>query len=156
MLYCCIFDWLYISTGPYVCGEHEYGALPWWLLKDGTDTLVPRTNEATFMKAVDRWYAKLLPMLVPFLYRNGGPIVTVQVENEYGSYYACDSVYTGALRDLFKKYLGDETVLFTVGKWIIFFEMLGVAIEFVELVLFGVIAFAHIFSSKKHEKWKNK
>lgn len=101
-------------AGPYICGEHEYGALPWWLMSNGIDTIVPRSSEATYMAAVERWYEVLLPKLVPFLYRNGGPIVTVQVENEYGSYFTCDHTYTGRLRDLFKKYLGNETVLFTV------------------------------------------
>ena len=65
------------------------------------------------MKAVNRWYQVLLPKLIPYLYKNGGPIIMVQVENEYGSYYACDKIYLGLLRDLFKKYLGNDTVLFT-------------------------------------------
>ena len=65
------------------------------------------------MKAVNRWYQVLLPKLLPYLYKNGGPIIMVQVENEYGSYYACDKIYLGLLRDLFRKYLGDDIVLFT-------------------------------------------
>lgn len=101
-------------AGPYICGEHEYGALPWWLLTDGIDTLRPRSSESKFMQAVNRWYGVLLPKLVPFLYKNGGPIISVQVENEYGSYFECDSVYLNALRDLFKQQLGNDTVLFTV------------------------------------------
>ena len=102
--------------GPYICGEHDYGALPWWLLSDGIDRIQPRTSEATYMKAVTRWFDVLLPKLVPYLYNNGGPIIMVQVENEYGSFPACDYEYTGQLRDLFRKHLGDETFLFTTGN----------------------------------------
>ena len=36
-----------------------------------------------------------------------------QVENEYGSYYACDRDYMAHLRDLFRSQLGDDIVLFT-------------------------------------------
>ena len=39
----------------------------------------------------------------------------VKVENEYGSFYACDRKYTTELRDLFRQYLGDDTFLFTMG-----------------------------------------
>jgi len=108
-----------LRPGPYICGEHDYGALPWWLLSDGIDRIQPRTSEATYMKAVTRWFDVLLPKLVPYLYNNGGPIIMVQVENEYGSFPACDYEYTGQLRDLFRKYLGDETFLFTTGNIIL-------------------------------------
>lgn len=106
-----------LRVGPFVCAEHDYGALPWWLLSQGIDQIIPRSSEATYMNAVDRWFGVLLPRLVPYLYNNGGPIIMVQVENEYGSYFACDHQYTGHLRDLFRKYLGDETLLFTTGKF---------------------------------------
>lgn len=54
-------------------------------------------------------------MLKPFLYKNGGPILMLQVENEYGHFYACDKNYTRWLRDLMKEKLGDDVVLYT-GK----------------------------------------
>lgn len=56
-----------------------------------------------------------LPKLAPFLYKNGGPVITVQIENEYGSYFACDRNYTAVLRDIFREYLGDDVVYFTTG-----------------------------------------
>ena len=71
-----------------------------------------RTSDPTYLKEVDQWYSILLPKLVPMLYKNGGPIITVQVENEYGS-YDCDFAYNAHLRDLFKEHLGDDVVLFT-------------------------------------------
>ncbi len=68
-----------LRPGPYICGEHDFGGLPWWLLANGTDTVRPRTNEATYMNAVRSFYNQLLPKLAPYLYKNGGPIITVQV-----------------------------------------------------------------------------
>ena len=91
--------------GPYACAERDYGGLPWWLLANGTQNILPRTNEQTYMNAVKRWFQVLFPKLAPFLYKNGGPVITVQIENEYGSYYACDSNYTTNLRDILESIL---------------------------------------------------
>ena len=66
-------------SGPYVCAEHDYGGLPWWLLANGTENIVPRSSETNYMNAVRRYYDVLLPKFVPYLYKNGGPIITVQV-----------------------------------------------------------------------------
>uniref|UniRef100_UPI0037E95EA7 beta-galactosidase n=1 Tax=Semicossyphus pulcher TaxID=241346 RepID=UPI0037E95EA7 len=100
-----------LRPGPYVCGEWDMGGLPAWLLtkKD----IVLRSSDPDYIAAVDKWMGKLLPMMKPYLYQNGGPIITVQVENEYGSYFACDYNYMRHLSKLFRSYLGDEVVLFT-------------------------------------------
>ena len=105
-----------LRPGPYVCAEHEYGALPWWLLSQGTG-IVPRSSDEKYMKPVKRWFDVLLPKIKPFLYENGGPIITVQVENEYGSYYTCDKNYLESLRDIFRDHLGDNVVYFTTGNF---------------------------------------
>jgi beta-galactosidase len=113
------------------------GGLPWWLLSDGPENVVPRTKEENYMNAVRRYLHVLLPKLTPYLYANGGPIITVQVfflspiiqpiyeaylgkhnlffkvENEYGFYYACDMEYKTQLRDIFRQHLGDDVVYFT-------------------------------------------
>ena len=73
-----------LRPGPYVCGEHEYGGLPWWLLRNGTDMVEPRSSEPNYMNAVRSWMSVLLPKVEKYLYQNGGPIISVQVENEYG------------------------------------------------------------------------
>ncbi|PRD28606.1 UNVERIFIED_CONTAM: Beta-galactosidase [Trichonephila clavipes] len=65
-----------------------------------------------YIKYVDRWFNVLLPIIEPFLYNNGGPIITVQIENEYGS-IGCDAQYKSHLRKLFKKLLKNNVVLFT-------------------------------------------
>uniref|UniRef100_A0A674EMZ0 Beta-galactosidase n=1 Tax=Salmo trutta TaxID=8032 RepID=A0A674EMZ0_SALTR len=100
-----------LRPGPYICGEWDMGGLPAWLLhkKD----IVLRSSDPDYIAAVDKWMGTLLPMLKPFLYQNGGPIITVQVENEYGSYFACDYNYLRHLTSLFRSHLGNDVVLFT-------------------------------------------
>ncbi|CAJ1052352.1 beta-galactosidase [Xyrichtys novacula] len=100
-----------LRPGPYICGEWDMGGLPAWLL-DKKD-IVLRSSDPDYIAAVDKWMGTLLPMMKPFLYQNGGPIITVQVENEYGSYFACDYNYMRHLSQLFRSYLGDDVVLFT-------------------------------------------
>eukprot|EP01062_Namystynia_karyoxenos_P011815 TRINITY_DN14242_c0_g1_i1.p1 TRINITY_DN14242_c0_g1~~TRINITY_DN14242_c0_g1_i1.p1 ORF type:complete len:796 (+),score=282.19 TRINITY_DN14242_c0_g1_i1:75-2390(+) len=73
-----------LRAGPYMCGEWEFGGFPAWLLRHNV-TL--RTYEPNYIAQVDKYFAKLLGDVVkPLLYSNGGPIVMVQLENEYGSY----------------------------------------------------------------------
>lgn len=64
------------------------------------------------MKEVRIWYEQLMPRIQRYLYGNGGPIIMVQVENEYGA-FECDRQYSLWLRDETAKYVGDNAVLFT-------------------------------------------
>ncbi|KAI9525376.1 Beta-galactosidase [Dissostichus eleginoides] len=100
-----------LRPGPYICGEWDMGGLPAWLLNK--KDIVLRSSDPDYIAAVDKWMGKLLPMIKPYLYQNGGPIITVQVENEYGSYFACDYNYMRHLTKLFRSHLGEEVVLFT-------------------------------------------
>uniref|UniRef100_A0A672GZS0 Beta-galactosidase-like n=1 Tax=Salarias fasciatus TaxID=181472 RepID=A0A672GZS0_SALFA len=100
-----------LRPGPYICAEWEMGGLPAWLLQK--PNIVLRSADTDYMQAVSNWLAVLLPKMKPWLYINGGNIITVQVENEYGSYFACDYNYMRHLRTLFSFFLGEETVLFT-------------------------------------------
>lgn len=100
-----------LRAGPYIDAEWEMGGFPFWLLKDKSIAL--RTSDPVYLTYVDRWYSVLLPKMKPLLYDNGGPIITVQVENEYGSYYACDRNYMQHLEKTFRQHLGSNAVLFT-------------------------------------------
>nr|XP_020515189.2 LOW QUALITY PROTEIN: beta-galactosidase-like [Labrus bergylta] len=100
-----------LRPGPYICAEWEMGGLPAWLLQK--PNIVLRSADTDYLQAVSNWLAVLLPQIKPWLYINGGNIITVQVENEYGSYYACDYNYMRHLRTLFRFFLGEDTVLFT-------------------------------------------
>ncbi|KAH8035292.1 hypothetical protein HPB51_004533 [Rhipicephalus microplus] len=100
-----------LRPGPYICGERDNGGLPYWLLRVNP-RMKYRTSDKTYLDAVNRWFDHLLPMLVPYLYKNGGPIITVQVENEYGLYDACDKAYMRHLVDKLQQHLGNDVVLF--------------------------------------------
>ncbi|XP_022186636.2 beta-galactosidase [Nilaparvata lugens] len=101
-----------LRPGPYICAERDLGGYPPWLFTLHPN-MVLRTSDSNHKNYVKKWLDHLMPMVVPLLYGNGGPIIMVQVENEYGSYYACDGSYTMWLRDLFKSYVKDDAVLFT-------------------------------------------
>ncbi|XP_055004274.1 beta-galactosidase-1-like protein [Boleophthalmus pectinirostris] len=101
-----------LRPGPYICAEWEMGGLPAWLLQK--PNIILRSADTDYLQAVSNWLAILLPKVKPWLYVNGGNIITVQVENEYGSYFACDYNYMRHLRTLFRLFLGENTVLFTV------------------------------------------
>ncbi|XP_058476142.1 beta-galactosidase-1-like protein [Solea solea] len=100
-----------LRPGPYICAEWEMGGLPAWLLQK--PNIILRSADTDYLQAVSNWLAVLLPKMRPWLYINGGNIISVQVENEYGSYYACDYNYMRQLRTLFRHFLGEDVVLFT-------------------------------------------
>jgi beta-galactosidase len=79
-----------LRPGPYVCAEWEWGGYPSWLLKDPNITV--RSRDPKFLAATSRWFHRLGQELAPLQIGNGGPIIGVQVENEYGS-YGDDHVY---------------------------------------------------------------
>ena len=88
-----------VRPGPYVCAEWEMGGLPWWLLKKKDVKL--RTLDPYFMKRVGIFMNEVGKQLSPLQLANGGNIIMVQVENEYGS-YGTDKPYISAIRDLVK------------------------------------------------------
>lgn len=94
-----------VRPGPYVCAEWEMGGLPWWLLKKKDIRL--REQDPYFMSCVDRFEEKVAGQLAPLTIQNGGPIIMVQVENEYGS-YGEDKAYVGQIRDVLRKYWDSE------------------------------------------------
>ncbi len=73
-----------LRPGPYICSEWDFGGLPAWLLKD--PQMQVRCSYPPFLAAVDRYFDTLLPLLVPLQSSRGGPVIAIQVENEYGGY----------------------------------------------------------------------
>ncbi|KAH9607420.1 hypothetical protein KSS87_007510 [Heliosperma pusillum] len=100
-----------LRPGPYICGEWDLGGFPAWLL-DKEPALKLRSSDPAYLHLVDNWWGVLLPMLVPFLYENGGPIIMVQIENEYGS-YGDDKAYLRHLVELGRRHLGNGVILYT-------------------------------------------
>lgn len=75
-----------LRPGPYGCGEWEFGGYPWWLQK--TKGLVIRTDNQQFLDSCRAYINQLAGQVRDLQITNGGPIVMVQVENEFGSYVA--------------------------------------------------------------------
>ena len=91
---------LYVNLrpGPYSCAEWDFGGFPAWLLKD--HSTVVRSRDPKFIEPVARWIKRLGQELAPLQIGNGGPILLVQVENEYGS-FGDDHAYTEQLHRMF-------------------------------------------------------
>ena len=87
--------WVILRPGPYVCAEWDGGGLPWWLLKN--DDIKLRTRDPRFMEASTNYLREVARQFGPLQITHGGPILMVQVENEYGS-YGDDTEYMGDLR----------------------------------------------------------
>ncbi len=98
-----------LRPGPYVCAEWEMGGLPWWLLKKKDIQL--RENDPYFLERVDLFQKAVADQVADLTIANGGPIIMVQVENEYGS-YGEDKAYVANIRDMLRKNFGDEVTLF--------------------------------------------
>ena len=98
-----------VRPGPYVCAEWEMGGLPWWLLKKKDIKL--RERDPYFMERVKIFEEKVGEQLAPLTIQNGGPIIMVQVENEYGS-YGEDKPYVSEIRDCLRGIYGKELALF--------------------------------------------
>ncbi|SPE59552.1 conserved exported hypothetical protein [Verrucomicrobia bacterium] len=101
--------WVIVRPGPYCCAEWEFGGFPWWLLK--SHDLKVRSQDPRFLAAAGKYLMKLGGQLAPLQITHGGPIIMVQVENEYGS-YAADHVYMGKIRDL-ERAAGFDVPFFT-------------------------------------------
>jgi len=87
--------WVILRPGPYSCAEWEMGGLPWWLLKN--DDIQLRTRDPRYLDAAKKYLKEAGRVLAPLQITRGGPILMVQVENEYG-FYGKDAEYLGELR----------------------------------------------------------
>ncbi len=73
-----------VRPGPYICSEWDFGGLPWWLLK--YDDIELRCMNERYLQKVDAFFDKVIPIIADCQLDNGGSVIMVQVENEYGSY----------------------------------------------------------------------
>ena len=98
-----------VRPGPYVCAEWEMGGLPWWLLKKKDIKL--REQDPYFMERVKIFETEVGKQLAGLTIQNGGPIIMVQVENEYGS-YGKNKPYVSEIRDCLRSVGFDKVALF--------------------------------------------
>ncbi len=98
-----------VRPGPYICAEWDGGGLPGWLLRK--PEVQVRSSEPLFLEAVQDWFSELLPRVAKRQITRGGPVIMMQVENEYGA-YGDDQVYLKALAAMLHDG-GIEVPLFT-------------------------------------------
>ncbi len=98
-----------LRPGPYVCAEWDFGGLPPYLLRD--PELKVRCLNPRYMAAAERYMTELAKVVRPLLVTRGGPILMVQIENEYGS-YGNDRAYVARLKDVWVT-LGIDVPFFT-------------------------------------------
>ncbi|WP_169166037.1 glycoside hydrolase family 35 protein [Cellulomonas taurus] len=91
-----------VRPGPYICAEWTGGGLPGWLLAD--PEVGVRRHEPRYLAAIAEYYDQHLPLVAARQIDHGGPVIAVQVENEYGA-YGEDAEY---LRALIKLVRGHE------------------------------------------------
>ncbi|HBC79287.1 MAG TPA: beta-galactosidase [Bacteroidales bacterium] len=89
--------WLIVRPGPYVCAEWEFGGIPPYLLR--IPDIKVRCMDPRYMAAAEKYMSKLAAVIKPFLITNGGPVLMLQVENEYGS-FGNDRNYISRLKDV--------------------------------------------------------
>lgn len=125
---------------PFICAEWEFGGLPSWLLR--YPDMKVRTNTPLFLSKVDAYYKELFSRIAPLQITQGGLVIMMQVENEYGS-FGNDKNYLRAIKGIMEKY-GVRVPLFTSdGAW-------PAALEAGNLVEDGVLATGN-FGSRSDE-----
>ena len=92
-----------VRPGPYICAEFDGGGLPAWLFRSADEArpVGVRSLEPQYMSAVSEYLRRVMEIVVPLQIDRGGPVVLLQVENEYGAYGA-DHDYLRALTDLYR------------------------------------------------------
>jgi beta-galactosidase len=101
--------WVILRPSPYVCAEWEFGGYPYWLQNE--KGLVVRSSEKQYMHEYETYIKRLGKELSPLLITHGGPVLMVQIENEYG-FYGKDKAYLAMNKKLFRE-AGFDGVLYT-------------------------------------------
>ncbi len=101
-----------LRPSPYLCSECDFGGLPAWLYRNGDIDI--RCSDPAYISDVSDYYDVLIPKIVPYLSTNGGPVIAVAVENEYGG-SGYDKKYMQFLADKMKS-LGIDVPMFTTDN----------------------------------------
>lgn len=86
-----------VRPGPFICAEWDNGGLPGWLFREAGVGI--RSSEPRYLQAVEKFFTALLPIVAEHQIDRGGPVIMVQIENEYGA-YGDDKAYLQSLVDM--------------------------------------------------------
>jgi len=106
--------WVILRPSPYICAEWEFGGLPSFLLKE--DGMKVRSTYKPFLKHLDDYYNELFKIITPLQITNGGPIIMIQIENEYG-YYGNNKKYLQAISNMMIKFGAVVPFVTSDGPW---------------------------------------
>lgn len=107
--------YMIVRPGPYICAEWEMGGFPYWLMN--IKELELRTYNENYLSFVKKYFIKVMGIIKRYLTTNGGNIIAMQVENEFGAYPKNDKIYLEYLKNLLRE-LGCDVLLFTSdGYW---------------------------------------
>ncbi|CAH1646106.1 unnamed protein product [Spodoptera littoralis] len=110
-----------LRVGPYICAERDLGGFPYWLLGKYPNISL-RSTDKDYIAESGKWLDKFFEQTSSLLYGNGGPIILVQVENEYGS-YGNNMNYRVQVRNMLQNHVGTNALLYTTdGNAISFFR----------------------------------
>jgi beta-galactosidase len=125
--------WAIVRPGPYGCAEWEWGGYPYWLAR--IPGLKVRSMDPRFIEACRRYMTALGQQIAPLQITRGGPLIMVQVENEYGS-YGNDKVYLRTIRDMITA-AGIDVTLYTSDGYSDSMLQGGTLPEILSVVNFG-------------------
>ena len=89
-----------VRPGPFICSETDFGGLPWWLLKYPNIRL--RCSDPLYLSKITPYLNEVSKILKPRAFRNGGNVLFVQIENEYGC-YGKDKVYLNYIKSIYDR-----------------------------------------------------
>lgn len=98
----------------YICAEWEFGALPSWILNEKGIRL--RSTDPRFMQKVRNYFSILIPKLTPLQLNEGGPVIMMQIENEYGS-YGMEKEYLRQTKNLMREFGITQPLFTSDGAW---------------------------------------